>query len=70
MPPINSGGVNWRRNLAALWFAEFTAIFGFSFAFPFMPIFLSQDLGVRQGSDLDLWTAAAVSASGISMAIA
>jgi MFS transporter, DHA1 family, multidrug resistance protein len=35
-----------------------------------MPIFLSQDLGVRQGSDLDLWTAAAVSASGISMAIA
>jgi MFS family permease len=70
VPPINSGGVNWRRNLAALWFAEFTAIFGFSFAFPFMPIFLSQDLGVRQGSDLDLWTAAAVSASGISMAIA
>ena len=37
--------VDWRRNLAALWFAEFTAIFGFSFAFPFLSIFISQDLG-------------------------
>ena len=39
--------MNWRRNLAALWFAEFTAIFGFSFAFPFLSIFINQDLGVR-----------------------
>src|SRR5206468_1737776 len=70
VPPINSGGVNWRRNLAALWFAEFTAIFGFSFAFPFLPIFLSRDLGVHQGSDLYLWTAASASVSGLSMAIA
>jgi MFS family permease len=62
--------VNWRRNLAALWFAEFTAIFGFSFAFPFLSIFISQDLGVHTGRDLDLWTAAVASASGLSMAIA
>jgi MFS transporter, DHA1 family, multidrug resistance protein len=70
VPPINSGGVNWRRNLAALWFAEFTAIFGFSFAFPFLPIFLTQDLGVQQGTDLYLWTAVSASVSGLSMAIA
>jgi MFS family permease len=69
-PPVNAGGVNWRRNLAALWFAEFTAIFGFSFAFPFLSIFISQDLGVQHGRDLDLWTAAAGSATGLSMAIA
>ena len=62
--------VDWRRNLAALWFAEFTAIFGFSFAFPFLPIFISQDLGVHVGRDLDLWAAAAGSASGLAMAIA
>jgi MFS transporter, DHA1 family, multidrug resistance protein len=62
--------VDWRRNLAALWFAEFTAIFGFSFAFPFLSIFISQDLGVHPGRDLDLWTAAAGSVSGLSMAIA
>jgi len=46
------------------------AIFGFSFAFPFLPIFLNRDLGVQTGTDLYLWTAASASASGISMAIA
>ncbi len=65
-----TSGVDWRRNLAALWFAEFTAIFGFSFAFPFLPIFISHDLGVRPGPDLDLWTAAAASASGLALTIA
>src|SRR5205807_2453175 len=64
------GGVDWRRNLAALWFAEFTAIFGFSFAFPFLSIFISHDLGVHPGHDLDLWTAASASVSGLSMAVA
>ncbi|HKW59731.1 MAG TPA: MFS transporter [Candidatus Dormibacteraeota bacterium] len=53
-----------------MWFAEFTAIFGFSFAFPFLPIFLHHDLGVAAGRDLDLWTAAAASSSGLSMAVA
>ena len=62
--------MNWRRNLAALWFAEFTAIFGFSFAFPFLSIFLSKDLGVHAGRDLDLWTAASASASGFALAVA
>ena len=70
MPPINAGGVDWRRNLAALWFAESTAIFGVSFAFPFLSIFLHHDLGVPAGSQLDLWTAASASVSGLSMAIA
>src|ERR1700686_802541 len=65
-----TSSVDWKRNLAALWFAEFTAIFGFSFAFPFLSIFISQDLGVHPGRDLDLWTAAAGSVSGLSMAIA
>ena len=46
------------------------AIFGFSFAFPFLSIFISKDLGVAQGRDLDLWTAAIASVSGLSMAIA
>lgn len=35
-----------------------------------MPIFLTKDLGVQPGHDLDLWVAAAASASGLSMAIA
>src|SRR5690348_3572968 len=69
-PPLNPGGVNWRRNLAALWFAEFMAIFGFSFAFPFLSIFISHDLHVGGGRDLYLWTAATAAVSGLSMAIA
>jgi MFS family permease len=56
--------------LAALWFAEFMAIFGFSFAFPFISIFIHHDLGVPRGPELDLWTAATASISGLSMAIA
>lgn len=46
------------------------AIFGFSFAFPFLSIFLTKDLGVHPGHDLDLWVAASASSSGLSMAIA
>ena len=46
------------------------AIFGFSFAFPFLSIFIHHDLGVPQGRDLDLWTAATASISGLSMSIA
>jgi MFS family permease len=46
------------------------AIFGFSFAFPFLSIFISQDLGVHSSRDLALWTAAGGSATGLSMAIA
>jgi DHA1 family multidrug resistance protein-like MFS transporter len=62
--------VDWRRNLVALWFAEFMAIFGFSFAFPFLSIFITQDLGVHSQHDLALWTAAGGSVTGLSMAIA
>src|SRR4029077_12002534 len=62
--------VDWRRNLVALWFAEVTAIFGFSFAVPFLSIFLTKDLGVHPGHALDLWVAASASSSGLSMAIA
>ena len=46
------------------------AIFGFSFAFPFLSIFLNKDLGVASGHDLFLWTAASASASGLAMALA
>lgn len=62
--------MDWRRNLVALWFAEFMAIFGFSFAFPFLSIFITQDLGVHSQHDLALWTAAGGSVTGLSMAIA
>lgn len=62
--------VDWRRNLIALWLAEFTAIFGFSFAFPFLPLFLHRDLGIQTDRALAFWSGIVAGASGISMAIA
>ena len=58
----------WRRNLAALWFAQLTAIFGFSFAFPFLPVYLRQ-LGVHNPSELAVWTGVTGGASGAALAI-
>ena len=58
----------WRQNLAALWFAQLTAIFGFSFAFPFIPLYLRQ-LGVTQPGSLALWTGLASGASGAALAV-
>ena len=58
----------WRRNLAALWFAQLTAIFGFSFAFPFLPVYLRQ-LGVHSPGELAVWTGLTAGASGASLAI-
>ena len=60
--------VDWRRNLAALWFAQLTAIFGFSFAFPFLPLYLQQ-LGMRDTHQLALWTGLAAGATGVSLAV-
>ncbi len=59
---------HWQRNLAALWFAQFTAIFGFSFAFPFLPVYL-RELGVHNPGQLAIWAGLAGGASGAALAI-
>jgi MFS family permease len=73
IPPAESPAdpaFDWRRNLAALWVAQFTAIFGFTFVIPFLPIYLRTDLGVRSDSELAFWTGLVVGASGFTLAIA
>lgn len=67
-PAPAAGSVSWRRNLAVLWFAEFTAIFGFSFAFPFLPLYLRQ-LGLHEQSQLAFWSGLAGGASGFALAV-
>jgi DHA1 family multidrug resistance protein-like MFS transporter len=61
--------VDWRRNLAALWLAEFTAILGFSFAFPFLPLFLHRELHIPNGPELAFWTGISASATGFTLAL-
>jgi DHA1 family multidrug resistance protein-like MFS transporter len=61
--------LDWRRNLAALWVAEFTAILGFSFAFPFLPLFLHRELHIPNGSELAFWTGISAGATGFALAL-
>ena len=61
--------VDWRRNLAALWLAEFTAILGFSFAFPFLPLFLHRELHIPNGSQLAFWTGVSAGITGFALAL-
>lgn len=63
-PPID-----WRRNLAALWLAEFTAILGFSFAFPFLPLFLHRELGIPNGPQLAFWSGISAGTTGFALAL-
>src|SRR5437870_5708540 len=60
--------LDWRRNLAALWLAELTAILGFSFAFPFLPLFLHQELHIAAGPELAFWTGITGGATGFALA--
>ena len=62
--------VNWRLNLGALWVASFLAIAGFSFTSPFMPLFLSRELGVTSQRDVALWTGVIQGALGAGLFVA
>jgi len=68
-PAPRPSTVNWRRNLAALWVAEFTAILGFSFAFPFLPLFLHRELHIPNGSQLAFWSGISAGVTGFALAL-
>jgi len=57
---------SWRRNLYAIFLAEFIVIMGFSFVNPFMPLFI-QELGAFTNQQAAFWAGMATSASGIAM---
>ena len=46
----------WKRQLFIIWTAQFVAANGFSFALPFVPFYMQQNLGVSQ-SELPFYTA-------------
>lgn len=59
----------WKRNLLFLWISQAFSIIGFSFALPFVPLYL-QELGVTGQEELRIWSGLFVAGSGIPLAIA
>ena len=48
----------WRRNVIAVGLSQFFSIAGFSFAIPFAPFFIQEQLGVHDTVHLRLWVTA------------
>ena len=52
-----------------MWLAEFTAILGFAFAFPFLPLFLHRELHIPSGPELSFWTGVSAASTGFALAL-
>ena len=60
--------IDWRKNLAVLWICQVLSLMGYSFALPFMPLYI-QEMGITDPGSLRLWSGLLMAGSGISMAI-
>jgi DHA1 family multidrug resistance protein-like MFS transporter len=60
--------VSWQRTLWVIWFAEFTAIIGFSSVLPILPFYV-QKLGVTSPDAVKFWTGMIFSAHAVTMAV-
>lgn len=49
---------NWRRNVLTVGLSQFLSIAGFSFAIPFAPFFMQEQLGVTDPVQLRIWVSA------------
>ncbi|MCH7608590.1 MAG: MFS transporter [Chloroflexi bacterium] len=58
----------WKRNLAVLWAVQVLTTLGFSFTFPFYPIFF-QELGVEGAESAAFWSGASGWMMGVGMGI-
>ena len=59
--------ISWKRNLAVMWIAQCITVMGFSFTFPFVPLFIQQDLGVPDPAGAAFWTGISSGFMGIAM---
>ncbi len=60
---------HWVRNLAVIWLAQFVTLMGFSFVFPFVPLFV-QELGITDPAQAALWAGISSTAQGLTMFLA
>ncbi|MBR6021077.1 MAG: MFS transporter [Kiritimatiellae bacterium] len=61
---------SWRRRMVLVWASQCLSIMGFSFAFPFVPFFLQNDLGVTGDGALALWISLFSFSTAVSMGLA
>lgn len=60
--------ISWKRNLAVIWFAEFTSIVGFASVFPILPLYV-QELGIHDPAAVRFWSGLIMSAQAVTMAV-
>lgn len=56
--------------MVLVWASQFLSIMGFSFALPFAPYFLQQELGVVNHGELQMWVALFSSSTAVTMGVA
>lgn len=66
-PPSDSAQAGWKRNLWAVWAVVFISISGANLIFPFMPLYLQDDLGVTDKSEAALWAGLLGASTGAMM---
>lgn len=59
---------DWRKTLAAVWLAQAFSSIGFSFVFPFMPLYV-QTLGISDLGEVARWAGMISAAAAVSMTI-
>lgn len=61
---------SWKKRMAVVWASQFLSIMGFSFALPFAPYFLQEELGVTRHGELQMWVAFFSASTAMTMAVA
>jgi MFS family permease len=67
--PVLTHEDSWRRNLAIIWVASLLGSGAQTFTIPFMPLFLSQELGMTDAGSIALWTGTISLANGVSLVL-
>ena len=60
--------IDWRRNLALLWICQVLSLMGFSFAMPFLPLYI-REMGINDPQILRLWSGMLMAGAGVSFAV-
>jgi len=60
--------IDWRKNLFVLWICQIFSLMGFSFALPFLPLYI-HEMGITDPERLRIWSGLLTAGSGVSMAV-